>query len=437
NEVFTEFDQICFEYHLEKIQTIGDAYIAALLDSEIKLDDVSQTPQGNPATFTAAFRTCVAAIKMQRAMSVFHISGLFCTLPTGNMQVRIGVHSGTALGAMTGGQSKIKYELIGEAVDEAEMVQSLGEPGKRKPSYEDMTDKPTDVGVPEVERGDMVDPLKGLETWETPRLMDKRTMKFPRHLEAIYTREQYRSSASRVLGFCLALIVVVQAVVFLSFDLTSLRIAGETGWWVVTIMGYAIILLSGLLAFVLLWGYSVKRSNRGDDIRLTWATAVLIVTVCIFALQSENFLHWPSFHQTPTIPISVYIVCLTGTVGVLIRFHTFRMLILFMITVTTLRGIILISSGGTQSTLLSQLITLTTSYVLSYYCAGRGLAFESTMRFRYIKSKVVEIKLDRVERQKVLVKRILSVMLPESVIPRLAASDFQFSTVTDRVPNAI
>ncbi|KAJ3102114.1 hypothetical protein HDU97_000756 [Phlyctochytrium planicorne] len=45
------------------------------------------------------------------------------------LKVRIGVFTGTAFGCLTGGTTKIKYELVGEAVDEAEKVEQVAQPG--------------------------------------------------------------------------------------------------------------------------------------------------------------------------------------------------------------------------------------------------------------------------------------------------------------------
>ncbi|KAJ3410812.1 hypothetical protein HDV05_003207 [Chytridiales sp. JEL 0842] len=122
NTVFTKFDQICAVYQIEKIQTIGDAYIAASLDPSASTITASMT-------FYPTLSTCLAALDIQATLVAFQASGLFNSLPTQNMKVRIGIHSGQALGALTGGQSKMKYELLGEAVENAEKVQSLGEPG--------------------------------------------------------------------------------------------------------------------------------------------------------------------------------------------------------------------------------------------------------------------------------------------------------------------
>ncbi|KAJ3325786.1 hypothetical protein HDU76_013124 [Blyttiomyces sp. JEL0837] len=59
---------------------------------------------------------------MQRAMSLPGTE--YC-----NIQVRIGIHSGPASGFITGGLTKLKYELIGDTVDLAEKVQEKATPG--------------------------------------------------------------------------------------------------------------------------------------------------------------------------------------------------------------------------------------------------------------------------------------------------------------------
>ncbi|KAI8853770.1 nucleotide cyclase [Chytridium lagenaria] len=45
------------------------------------------------------------------------------------LKVRIGVHSGTAFGCLTGGTTKIKYEVVGEAMDVAETMEQRATPG--------------------------------------------------------------------------------------------------------------------------------------------------------------------------------------------------------------------------------------------------------------------------------------------------------------------
>ncbi|KAJ3214069.1 hypothetical protein HDU67_002113, partial [Dinochytrium kinnereticum] len=46
-----------------------------------------------------------------------------------SLQIRLGVHTGAAIGFVSGGTSMIKYELGGEVVDGVERVQEVALPG--------------------------------------------------------------------------------------------------------------------------------------------------------------------------------------------------------------------------------------------------------------------------------------------------------------------
>ncbi|KAJ3333467.1 hypothetical protein HDU76_007681 [Blyttiomyces sp. JEL0837] len=132
NAMFSTFDQICRGHSVEKILTIGDAYVAAGLckraDTEdYRLSTNSATNQWTPTEEqrTLAEAVCNVGIDMQQAMSIpgTEYSGV---------QIRVGIHSGSASGFITaqpGGLTKLKYELIGENVDIAEKVQEKAAPG--------------------------------------------------------------------------------------------------------------------------------------------------------------------------------------------------------------------------------------------------------------------------------------------------------------------
>ncbi|KAJ3410726.1 hypothetical protein HDV05_003446 [Chytridiales sp. JEL 0842] len=124
NFVFTEFDVVCQRHSVEKIITIGDAYVAANLNSATREGDISDGTEAS-----AAIATCMTAIEMQEVMNNVESLGIFYQLPGNTMKVRIGVHSGGAFGFVSGGSNKVKYELIGEAVEIAEQTQSLADPG--------------------------------------------------------------------------------------------------------------------------------------------------------------------------------------------------------------------------------------------------------------------------------------------------------------------
>ncbi|KAJ3099366.1 hypothetical protein HDU97_003239 [Phlyctochytrium planicorne] len=118
NTVYTEFDGICRRNTVEKILTVGDAYIAS---------GIENLQSSNAAD--SARRCCHVALMWQKSISKFQEARLFAPLPGGIMQVRIGIHSGTGFGFVTGGLTMIKYELLGDAVDLAEKAQELATPG--------------------------------------------------------------------------------------------------------------------------------------------------------------------------------------------------------------------------------------------------------------------------------------------------------------------
>ncbi|KAJ3108973.1 hypothetical protein HDU97_009706 [Phlyctochytrium planicorne] len=157
NTVFSFFDKICRAHGVEKILTVGDAYIAAHTGNgsaeaimeifktlgmnnviEEGTDQVPENDLGLPRVVApqsgfprmAAILTTRTALCMTEALENIASNGTaFAQIPGGKLLIRAGVHSGTARGFVTGGFSKIKYELFGEAVDRAEKIQEMAIPG--------------------------------------------------------------------------------------------------------------------------------------------------------------------------------------------------------------------------------------------------------------------------------------------------------------------
>jgi class 3 adenylate cyclase len=107
--MFTCFDDIAEETGLEKIKTIGDAYMA-----------VCGLDQAFSATHT------VAAVRMGLKIGELLRSGQFRdhnNLPHG---VRIGIHSGPCVAGILG-RKKFIYDVWGDTVNTASRMESTGE----------------------------------------------------------------------------------------------------------------------------------------------------------------------------------------------------------------------------------------------------------------------------------------------------------------------
>ncbi len=109
NHLFTEFDRLAFERGLEKIKTIGDAYMVAGGLPEPRDDHA------------------VAVADMSLHMlDVVAAAGATRELP---LQVRIGVHSGAAVAGIIG-KHKFIYDVWGDTVNTANRMESHGVPNR-------------------------------------------------------------------------------------------------------------------------------------------------------------------------------------------------------------------------------------------------------------------------------------------------------------------
>ncbi len=105
NDIFSEFDSLADRHGLEKIKTIGDAYMA-----------VGGLPQPRPDHARAVAEM---ALDMQAAIAQFHNS------KHQSLRLRIGLHSGPAIAGVIG-RRKFIYDLWGDTVNTASRMESHG-----------------------------------------------------------------------------------------------------------------------------------------------------------------------------------------------------------------------------------------------------------------------------------------------------------------------
>jgi class 3 adenylate cyclase len=109
NEVFTVFDDLVDRYGLEKVKTIGDAYMV--------VGGMPERSEDHPAR--------VAAMALDLAASVGRIEAAARL----GITFRIGIHCGPVVAGVIG-TKKFIYDIWGDTVNIASRMESLGVPGR-------------------------------------------------------------------------------------------------------------------------------------------------------------------------------------------------------------------------------------------------------------------------------------------------------------------
>ena len=109
NRIFSEFDRLCHTMGIEKIKTIGDAYMAVSGLPERRSDHASAI-----AEFARAMLVGLKAINVEHGTS---------------FELRVGIHTGPVIAGVIG-KHRFLYDVWGESVNLASRMESHGEPGR-------------------------------------------------------------------------------------------------------------------------------------------------------------------------------------------------------------------------------------------------------------------------------------------------------------------
>ncbi|MEM9539568.1 MAG: adenylate/guanylate cyclase domain-containing protein [Cyanobacteria bacterium P01_E01_bin.42] len=109
NQIFSRFDRLAEKHGLEKIKTIGDAYMVVAGLPEEREDH--------------AHAIADMAIDMQFALKQFNQHSQY------NLNLRIGIHTGEVVAGVIG-LKKFAYDLWGDTVNTASRMESHGIPGQ-------------------------------------------------------------------------------------------------------------------------------------------------------------------------------------------------------------------------------------------------------------------------------------------------------------------
>ncbi|MEQ1745347.1 MAG: adenylate/guanylate cyclase domain-containing protein [Saprospiraceae bacterium] len=108
---FLGFDEICERHGLEKIKTIGDAYMCA-----------GGLPVPNDTHPTDAVSAALEMMSWLTKRNETHPKAVFTAM-------RVGVHTGPVIAGVIG-KNKFAYDIWGDAVNLASRLEELGEPGQ-------------------------------------------------------------------------------------------------------------------------------------------------------------------------------------------------------------------------------------------------------------------------------------------------------------------
>lgn len=113
DQYFTTFDEIVARHGVEKIKTIGDAYMAVA--------GVPEAMRQHPV------EACLVALEMQAAVARMKAQRERMRLPS--LELRLGVHTGPVMTGVVG-RKRLTFDIWGDAVNTAALLEANGEAGR-------------------------------------------------------------------------------------------------------------------------------------------------------------------------------------------------------------------------------------------------------------------------------------------------------------------
>tara|TARA_B100002051_G_scaffold274883_1_gene317139 strand:+ start:841 stop:2049 length:1209 start_codon:yes stop_codon:yes gene_type:complete len=113
DQIFCRFDTIAAKHGVEKIKTIGDAYMC--------VSGTNNDKEGH------ADKLCAMAIEMRDYMQKSNIQREKLKMP--RWDIRIGIHSGPVISGVVG-ENKFTFDIWGDAVNIASLMEQNSEPGR-------------------------------------------------------------------------------------------------------------------------------------------------------------------------------------------------------------------------------------------------------------------------------------------------------------------
>jgi class 3 adenylate cyclase len=109
NELFSRFDEIVAQFQLEKIKTVGDAYLAVRGLEQPNAEDVVAAVDA-----ALALQTAVLAVARRRSRA---------------LSLRVGIARGVAMAGVLG-RERLMYDLWGDSVNMASRLETAAAPGE-------------------------------------------------------------------------------------------------------------------------------------------------------------------------------------------------------------------------------------------------------------------------------------------------------------------